>query len=271
MMPQLGAPVGFILAAALFAFFLTSLSPADFLDWGWRYPFFVAFTINVVALFARLRLVVTEEFGSLLERNELQAVRITEMLRTNGATVLMGAFVPLATYALFHLVTVFPLSWVMLYTNHSVSDFLLVQMAGAVIGAGAIVLSGFLADRFGRRLLLGICAAAIGIGSFITPFLYGKGLIGEDIIVLAGFAVLGLSFGQASGALASNFQRVYRYTGAAVTSDLAWLLGAGFAPLVALGLNARFGLIAVGVYLLSGAACTLVALYFNRQLEQMSD
>ena len=271
MMPQLGAPVGFILAAALFAFFLTSLSPSDFLEWGWRYPFFVAFTINVVALFARLRLVVTEEFGSLLERNELQAVRITEMLRTNGATVLMGAFVPLATYALFHLVTVFPLSWVMLYTNHSVSDFLLVQMAGAVIGAGAIVLSGFLADRFGRRLLLGICAAAIGIGSFITPFLYGKGLIGEDIIVLAGFAVLGLSFGQASGALASNFQRVYRYTGAAVTSDLAWLLGAGFAPLVALGLNARFGLIAVGVYLLSGAACTLVALYFNRQLEQMSD
>ena len=264
-------PLGFILASALFAFFLTSLSTADFLDWGWRYPFFVAFTINVVALFARLRLVVTEEFGSLLERNELQAVRIFEMLRANGPTVLMGAFVPLATYALFHLVTVFPLSWVVLYTKHSVSHFLLVQMAGAAIGAVAIVLSGILADRIGRRILLGVCAAAIGIGSFITPFLYSQGLIGEDLIVLAGFAVLGLSFGQASGALASNFQRVYRYTGAAITSDLAWLLGAGFAPLVALGLNVRFGLIAVGIYLLSGAVCTLVALYFNRQLEQMSD
>ena len=34
----------------------------------------------------------------------------------------------------------------------------------------------------------------------------------------------------------------YRYTGAALTSDLAWLIGAGFAPLVALGLSAYFGL-----------------------------
>ena len=144
-------------------------------------------------------------------------------------------------------------------------------MAGGAIGAATIVLSGILADRIGRRMLLGVCAVVIGVGSFITPFLYSSGLIGEDAIVLAGFAILGLSFGQASGALASNFERIYRYTGAAITSDLAWLIGAGFAPLVALGLNARFGLIAVGVYLLSGAVCTLVALYFNRQLEQMND
>jgi hypothetical protein len=34
-----------------------SLDSADFLDWGWRYPFFCAFAINVVALFARLRIV----------------------------------------------------------------------------------------------------------------------------------------------------------------------------------------------------------------------
>ena len=271
MMPQLGAPIGFLFAAGLFAYFLMSLSNADFLDWGWRYPFFVAFTINVVALFARLRLVVTEEFGSLLERNELQAIRIGAMLKVNGPTVLLGAFVPLASYALFHLVTVFPLSWVKLYTHHDIANFLLVQMVGALCGAVTIVLSGIIADRTGRRLLLAVTAVIIGVGSFLTPFLYHSGLIGEDIIVIAGWAVLGFSFGQASGALASNFDKFYRYTASAVTSDLAWLIGAGFAPLVALSLNARFGLIAVGAYLLSGAVCTVIALYFNRQLSHMSD
>ena len=55
MVPQLGAPIGLIVAAGLFAFFMSNLSPEDFLSWGWRYPVFVAFTINVVALFARLR------------------------------------------------------------------------------------------------------------------------------------------------------------------------------------------------------------------------
>src|SRR5690606_15184742 len=62
MLGQLGAPVGFIVAAALFAFLLGNLPAEDFYAWGWRYPFFAAFAINVVALFARLRLVVTHEY-----------------------------------------------------------------------------------------------------------------------------------------------------------------------------------------------------------------
>ena len=51
-----------------------------------------------------------------------------------------------------------------------------------------------------------------------------------------------------------------------MTSDLAWLFGAGFAPFVALYLSSHFGLIASGLYLLSGAICTLVALRVNKTL-----
>jgi len=280
MMPQLGAPLGFMLASALFAYFVYSLSNTDFVDWGWRFPFFVAFAINVVALFARLRLVMTTEFASLLDRNELQAERVRATFRANGRSILIGAFVPLASYALFHLVTVFPLSWVVLYTKDSISHFLVVQIIGGLVGAGTIVLSGILADRIGRRRLLGWAAVLIGVGGFLTPFLYARGVFGEDLIVVLGFALLGLSFGQASGAVASNFQRAYRYSASAITSDLAWLIGAGFAPLVALALcnsfnnlfNSMFaGLIAVGVYLLSGAVATLLALYFNHQLLTIRD
>ena len=67
--------------------------------------------------------------------------------------------------------------------------------------------------------------------------------------------------------LASNFSQRFRYTGAALTSDLAWLLGAAFAPLVALSLSDLIGPAAVGGYLLSGVLCTLAALRVNRQLE----
>ena len=73
--------------------------------------------------------------------------------------------------------------------------------------------------------------------------------------------------GQASGAVSANFSAKYRYTGAALTSDLSWLTGAGFAPLVALGLAAHFGLVYVGIYLLSGAAASMAALSLNRVLE----
>ncbi|PMX77615.1 MFS transporter, partial [Pseudomonas sp. MPR-R2A2] len=55
-------------------------------------------------------------------------------------------------------------------------------------------------------------------------------------------------------------------TGAALTSDLAWLVGAGFAPLVGLFLSSHFGLAAAGGYLLSGALATLAALWLNKEL-----
>ena len=90
---------------------------------------------------------------------------------------------------------------------------------------------------------------------------------GRGIKLTAALFLLGLSYGQAAGAVTANFEAQFRYTGAALTSDLAWLIGAAFAPLVALGLSARFGLVAVSVYLLSGAVCTLIALRVNRALE----
>jgi MFS family permease len=267
MLGQLGAPVGFIAAGGLFAFLLSSLSGSDFLDWGWRYPFYVAFAINVVALFARLRLVSTSEYSRLLDERELEPTNVIEMTRSQGRNLLIGALAALASYALFHLVTVFPLSWIALYSTRSVSEFLVIQIAGAALAALGVVASGLIADRFGRRTTLGALACLIALFSGYVPALMDGGDRGQDIFILLGFTLLGLSYGQAAGAVTANFAAKYRYTGAALTSDLAWLVGAGFAPLVALGLSAHFGLSYVSLYLLSGAVCSLAALSLNRALE----
>lgn len=267
MLGQLGAPLGFVLAAGLFAYLTSSLSQDDFLSWGWRYPFFVAFAINVVALFARLQLVSAHEEEGLLDRQEFEPVSARELLGSQGHNVFIGAFAALASYALFHIVTVFPLSWIHIYAGQPVTGFLVVQIVGAFLCAGAIVASGWLADRYGRRTTLGSLAVLIGVFSGFAPMLLNGGEMGQDLFILIGFILLGLSYGQASGTVTANFAPRFRYTGAALTSDLAWLFGAAFAPLVALGLSAHFGLAFVSLYLLSGAACTLGALRLNRALE----
>jgi MFS family permease len=266
MIPQLGAPLGLLVASTLFAFFITSLSTEDFLDWGWRYPFFVAFAINVVALFARLRIVVTPEYTKLFENRELEPASVKNTLINEGGNIVIGAFAPLASLALFHMVTVFPLSWVFLFTPQPPVRFLVVEMIGAVFGVAAIVASGKLADLYGRRMLLGATAAAIAAFSGFAPQLLNGGDAGEIAYVVIGFIILGLSFGQSSGTVAANFSSKYRYTGSALTTDLAWLFGAGFAPLIALYLSSHFGLVMSGAYLLSGALGTLLALAINRRL-----
>ncbi|MFT3907333.1 MAG: MFS transporter [Steroidobacteraceae bacterium] len=268
MIPQLGAPLGLVVASALFAYFLGNLSAADFMDWGWRYPFFVAFAINVVALFARLRIVASPAYAEQFENLELRPSPMLKTLRAQGGSILLGAFAPLASFALFHTVTVFPLSWIFLYTQQPPARFLFIETIGAVFGVASIVVSGILADRYGRRTLLGITAAAIAAYSGFAPQLLNGGDTGEAIFMIAGFILLGLSFGQSSGSLASNFPNEYRYTGSALTSDLSWLFGAGFAPWIALALANHFGLISSGAYLLSGALCTLVVLGLNRQMQQ---
>jgi len=268
MIPQLGAPLGLIVASALFAFLVSTLSANDFIEWGWRYPFFVAFAINVVALFARLRIVSTPDYRNLFESRDLQPAPVLDTVTKQGRNIIIGAFAPLASFALFHMVTVFPLSWVFLFTKANPARFLEIEILGAVIGFFAVLASGLLADRFGRRYVLGVSAMAIAVFSGFAPQLLAGGDAGEIVFMVLGFAILGVGFGQSSGVVAANFTSHHRYTGSALTSDLAWLFGAAFAPLAALALASHFGLLAAGGYLLSGALGTIIALYVNRELGQ---
>ncbi len=271
MIPQLGAPLGLIVASLLFMFLISALPAEDFLSWGWRYPFFVAFAINVVALFSRLRIVVTPQYTELLDEQDLRPARILDTVRTEWRIILAGAFAPLASFAMFHMVTVFPLSWVFLFTEESPVRFLGIEAIAAAFGVGAIVASGYLADRVGRRTVLGFTAAAIAAFSGFAPQLLEAGELGESAFMFVGFILLGLAFGQSSGALSSGFAAGKRYTGSALTSDLAWLFGAGFAPMAALWLSSEWGLLAAGAYLLSGAIGTLAALGINRNLARSID
>jgi MFS family permease len=269
MMGQLGAPVGFMLASGLYLLLYATLSQEDFLSWGWRYPFFCVVAINVVALFARLRLVVADEYAQLFADRALEPNKAGELLVSRPYNVILGAFSALASYALFHIVTVFPLAWITLFSKRSVTEFLAMQIVAAILGTGGVMASGVIADRIGRTKTLALLAVLIAIFSCFAPTLLDGGALGPNLFILIGFGLLGLSYGQAAGEMNANFEPRFRYTGAALTSDLAWLIGAGFAPLVALWLSYHFGLAyGVSLYLLSGAVGTLAALWINRRLEE---
>jgi len=266
MVPQLGAPIGLIIAALLFTFLTTEMGADAFLDWGWRYPFFVAFAINVVALFARLRIVATPEYDRLFAARELEATSVTSALANNGRAIVAGSFVPLASFAMFHMVTVFALCWVFLFTEEAPGSFLMLETVGAFFCFGGIWASGMMADKIGRRTILAWGAFAIAVFALVGPVFLAFGGIGQLFYMVIGFLILGFSFGQCSGVAAPLFDKQDRYTSSALASDIGWLFGAGFAPLVALGLTAWLGLWAAGLYLLSGAAVTYVALWYFRKL-----
>src|SRR3546814_15242414 len=100
---------------------------------------------------------------------------------------------------MFHMVTVFPLSWVFLFTNESPARFLVIESVAAAFGVLAIIASGYLADRVGRRPVLGASASAIAVFSGSAPPLLDMGGLGEATYLIVGCVWPGSSFGRPVG------------------------------------------------------------------------
>ncbi len=264
MIPQLGCPIGFLIAASIFYVLTSFLTAEEFLTWGWRFPFFVGLALQVVALFARLRLIDTPEFDYAAESLELRGSPVVEVVRHHWKQVLLGAYLPLAAYALLQMVAIFPLGYIQLFGDLPIPDLLLVQLVGAFIAVFTCILSGPLADRFGRRRLLMAVAIAIGLLSFGIVDLFDR----VWVYVLVGFTLLGLSFGQSGGTLPHRFKPEYRFTAVSLTGDIGWLFGAAFAPIVSLGLTLWLGIEFAGYYLLSGAIASLIALFIVQRMSR---
>src|SRR5690606_27924082 len=137
-------------------------------------------------------------------QRELEPVPLRELFREKGRHVVIGAFAPLASYALFHIVTIFPVSWILLFSEQPISEVLLVRLVGGFLAIAGVLPCGVSADRFGRVPTLGALALAIAMCSGFAPTLLGGGELARDVFLLLGFVLLGLSYGQSSGAVTRN-------------------------------------------------------------------
>ncbi|NTV29202.1 MAG: MHS family MFS transporter, partial [Candidatus Omnitrophica bacterium] len=217
MWPQLGAPLGFILANGFFLL-LTSLFnynsaqaqlASDFLVWGWRIPFLASFLMVAVGLYVRFKLDETPVFARAVARGEKVRTPLLEVFRNNLRELVLGTFIMLATYGLFYLMT----TWILSYAIGSTQlgflgigyrSFLVLQLMSVLFFAGMVPVAGWLADKYGRRIVLLIVTAGIVVfGLTFQRFLAtatmgtGEGAnLGLMLLFLCiGMALMGLSFG----------------------------------------------------------------------------
>lgn len=254
MVAQLGGPFGFAVAASLFYVLTGFLTVDEFYQYGWRFAFFAVMAVNVVSLFARIRLLQTD-FGG----NE-EAFRIAPfgaLIRTQWRPILISTMLPIASYALFHMVTIFPLAYQLLYGAVYIETLLMWQLIGAGFGIVTTIASGYIADKLGQRVVHWVVTLSIPILCLTITTLETN----PAIYMILGFILLGFSYGQASAIVPGRFPERYRYSGSALATNLSWIFGAAFAPLAGLGLTWAFGLWAAALYLLSGVVVTAVTLF----------
>ncbi|GAB7191231.1 MFS transporter [Kineococcus sp. NUM-3379] len=267
-MPQLGAPLGFILANTLFIVLAATLEEGDFFSWGWRIPFLLSAVLVVVGLYVRLNLTETPVFAEAVQKRQQVRVPVATVFRGNWRTVLLGALSVVVTYTLFYLMTVFCLSYGVSPEGlgYERQTFLFMLCGAIVFMALATPLSGVLSDRYGRRPVLAVAMVGAAVVGLLTEPLFGSGSTVLVVLYLSlGLFFMGLVFGPIGAYLPELFPTNVRYTGASVAFNAGSILGASLAPYTAVVLAQRFGLGAVGWYLVGAAALSLLALWALRE------
>ncbi|WP_137145234.1 MFS transporter [Mycolicibacterium sp. CR10] len=288
MWPQLGAPLGFLLANGLFLTLIIWLGHSNvkpdldgtFLTWGWRIPFLLSAVMVAIGLYVRLRIVETPVFTRAVARGEKVKTPLAEVFRTSWRQLIIGTFVMLATYTIFYIVTTWALSFGTgkrppdgKGLGFAYVDFLQLQLIAVLFFAGTLPLSGWLADRFGRRrVLLIVTVGIMAYGGLFGPML-GSGDVSYGTMMLfliIGMTLMGFTFGPMSAVLPELFPTNVRYTGSGISYNVASILGAAVAPFIATWLATQYGVGWVGLYLFIAASLSLIAILIMRETKDAS-
>lgn len=283
--PQLGAPIGFIIANGLFLLIAAALPSDDpsrpseaFLEWGWRIPFLFSAVMVIVGLWVRLKLVESTSFSKAKRTGTIQRLPLGTVVRNHWRELILGTFFMLATYVLFYLMTTFSLTFGRTPTDaaipglgYSYNTFVIMLIVGVVFFGIFTLVSGPLADRFGRRpTLIVVTLAIIAFGLLWVP-LTGAGTVGVMLWLILGMSLMGFTFGPMGALLPELFPTNVRYTGSGISYNVSSILGAAVAPFIAVALWTAGGgsVFWVGVYLAGAGALTLIALLLSKETKDV--
>lgn len=266
MFPQLGPPVGFLLATGSFSMLAHFLSDQEFRGWGWRLPFLASSVLVVIGLYVRLTLAETPVFARVLKQHRQVGLPLRNLLKHHASPLLLGALAMVVCYALFYISTVFALSYGTTTLKIPRPQFLGMLCVAVLFMAAATPLSARAGDRFGRRpVLLAAGSAAFLSGFALAPMLEsGSPLIITAFLSLELF-LMGATFAPMGALLPELFPSELRYTGAGTAYNLGGILGASFAPYIAQRLVSEGGLAWVGGYVSLAAAISLLAVWMIRE------
>jgi MFS family permease len=262
MFPQLGAPLGFIIANGLFLILTQALTLDEFKAWGWRLPFIASTVLVGVGLWVRLKLTETPAFAKALTEAPPSQVPLAEVLKRYPLQVFAGLFAAIAVFATYYVITAFALGYGVSVLHYSFTAFLGVQVGAVGFMAIGVVLSACWADAANNRhVLMGGCAVSVAASFLLAPLLGSGSLFLVWLYLSIGMLVMGCIYGPLSAFLPSLFPARVRYTGASLAFNIAGILGGGLTPIVAVFLAAqKGGLKLVGYYLAAAGLVSLLAL-----------
>ncbi|MBA4854437.1 MFS transporter [Nocardia farcinica] len=262
-MPQIGVPIGLLLASAMMAS-MDALFPGEaFLDWGWRIPFLFSVVLIAVGAWVRRRVEESPVFAEIAERKEQTKAPVVDLFARFTPLVLLSALVFAGNSTVGYMTTG---GYIQGYATNADGlaldrgPVLWAVTASSVSWLLATFAAGWISDAIGRRAtyIIGWCLQ----GVFVLT-LFPLVNTGEVVLLGAGLVLLTLGLGFTYGAQSAWYTELFpasvRFSGVSISYAIGSIVGGAFAPTIAQWIQQSTGSSAnVAYYLLAMTGVGLV-------------
>jgi len=258
--PQVGAPAGNLLAAAVFAASSALLAEEDFMAWGWRIPFLLSIVLVVIGWWLRMAVAESAVFRA-EAREGVERFPAIEVIRRKWRAVLIGGGLRFGENLSYYVAATFAMTYIAEIRGGERALVLNAVLIGSAIECLAMPLFAALSDRVGRRLVYGAGAVAVAAWFLVFFMLLDQGsALSIAVAISVAMVAHGAMYAPQGAMMAELFPTRLRYSGASIAYQATSILAGSLAPLIALSLfKLTGGTWAVAGYVIAGLAISLAA------------
>jgi len=275
--PQWGAPAGLFIANIV-VLIMSAVSGDQFLDWGWRVPFWLSILMVGIGLYIRIGLFETPVFQRLLDRQQTANAPVLEVIRKQPKEIILTALARMAEQAPFYVFAAFIFTYGTAVLHSSRELLLTALLVGTGLSTIWLPLAGHISDLIGRKRMYLIGATMMGVFGFVYFAMLNTLVPGWIFFaIVVSFVPHDIMYGPQAALIAECFSPRHRFSGGSLGYHLSSVIAGGPAPLIATALLAWTGSgYSVAIYVLicaivSISATALLPDYTNRDISREHD
>lgn len=263
--PQVGVPIGLLLANGVLSLMGSVTSNEAFLAWGWRVPFLLSGLLVIVGLWIRMSIAESPLFAEVEAAEDKAKTPLLEVLRRYPKQVLLAIGARVGVDVAFYTFVLFITTYITTYLGLPRQYALNAVLIAAAIQVLAIPYFGHLSDTIARRPVY----LAGAIGALVWVFVFFQLLDTGRFALILLAAVVALIFhaamyGPQAAFIAEMFPTKVRYTGASMGYQIAGIFGGALAPIISVALLDHFDTsVVVSVYAAAMLVVTIVCVFVS--------
>ena len=268
--PQAAACAGNVLASLVLLGLSFSLVPEDFLSWGWRIAFWMSAIIVFIGYYIRKNVEESDVFKEQIKRqeeNQKAAAGLKEVLVQYPKQALFGMLMRVGENSTYYIIVVFSIAYMSIQLKFEYTTILLLLLCANAFQFFAMIFSGYLSDKIGRKLTMYIGYAGLVVW---LPF-YFVGLDTAQFYIVLLSMCVGLYFqamcyaGQGA-VLAEIFPTRMRYSGSSFCYQISAILAGSIAPMIATMLWKTYdSTTPITIYIMSVIALSVFAIFMLKE------